>query len=169
MIWTNILLQDLLTLHGLNNHVDFPTHITGSSLDPVISDFLERTVSCCSKGAVGSLDHYAIFSMKATHKSHLVLEQGLLDRFLQCPTKHCVGLHSHRYNTQAIRQKLHNISHKVKVDEPCFRHTSRLAAVKKQICLGFGTCRLAAVKTKLCLGFGICRRSRGKRQSLESF
>ena len=54
--------DDLLNLHGLNNHVDFPTHISGSSLDPVITDLHERDVMCCSKGTVGSSDHFAVFS-----------------------------------------------------------------------------------------------------------
>lgn len=30
--------EDLLTTHRLNNHTDFPTHISGSSLGPVVPD-----------------------------------------------------------------------------------------------------------------------------------
>lgn len=66
--------EDLSTICGINNHVDFPTHISGCSLDPVISDFPEGAVSCCSTGAVGFSDHHAIFnriSLKATREEAL--------------------------------------------------------------------------------------------------
>lgn len=56
--------EDLLKMHGLNSHVNFPTY--NSSLDPVIFDLRES-----STGAVGSSDHYGIFTMinlKATHE-----------------------------------------------------------------------------------------------------
>ncbi|XP_069974192.1 uncharacterized protein [Penaeus vannamei] len=66
--------EDLLTIHGLNNDVDFPTHISASSLGPVNSDRPQGAVSCYSTGAVGSSDHYAIFSrinLKATREEAL--------------------------------------------------------------------------------------------------
>ncbi|KAG0711503.1 hypothetical protein GWK47_020499 [Chionoecetes opilio] len=48
--------------YGLTNHVTFPTHISGSSLDPVISDLPEGVVICRPLGAVGSSDHLAVLS-----------------------------------------------------------------------------------------------------------
>ena len=54
--------NELLTVHGLDNHVDFPTHISGSSLDPVLTDFPEYTVKCSAMGNVGSSDHTAILT-----------------------------------------------------------------------------------------------------------
>ena len=55
--------DDLLDIHGLANHVDFPTHISGSSLDPVITDLPEGVVKCRSKGTVGSSDHFAVHTL----------------------------------------------------------------------------------------------------------
>ena len=52
--------DDLLTVFGLNNHVDFPTHISGSSLDPVITDLPEHLINCRALGTVGSSDHQVI-------------------------------------------------------------------------------------------------------------
>lgn len=143
--------EDLLTIHGLNNHVDFPTHISGSSLDPVISDLPEGAVSCRSIGAVGSSDHYAIFSrinLKATREEALtrtiwswnkgcwqsfrsVLENTAWDSILTGDV-----------NTQAFKltETLKNLqerfiphkSYKVKAgDQPWFGHTCRLAAEEK--------------------------------------
>ncbi|KAG0715309.1 hypothetical protein GWK47_012230 [Chionoecetes opilio] len=54
--------DDFLTVYGLTNQVDFPTHISGSSLDPVISDLPDSVVTCSPLGAVGSSDHMAILS-----------------------------------------------------------------------------------------------------------
>ena len=54
--------EELLTVFGLSNHVDFPTHISGSSLDPVITDFPDNIVKCRALGIVGSSDHEAILS-----------------------------------------------------------------------------------------------------------
>lgn len=52
--------EELLTVYGLNNHVNFPTHISGSSLDPVITDLPENLVNCRSLGTAGSSDHYVV-------------------------------------------------------------------------------------------------------------
>ena len=52
--------NEFLTVYGLTNHVNFPTHISGSSLDPVLSDLSEFTVNSVSLGSVGSSDHFAI-------------------------------------------------------------------------------------------------------------
>lgn len=52
----------------------FSIRISGSSLDRVIPDLPEGTVSCRSTGAVGSSDHYAAFNMiilKATREEAL--------------------------------------------------------------------------------------------------
>ena len=54
--------DDLLTDFGLTNHVDFPTHISGSSLDPVITDLPEGLVTCRPLGTPGSSDHVAILT-----------------------------------------------------------------------------------------------------------
>ena len=54
--------DELLTVHGLTNHVNFPTHISGSSLDPVITDLPETVVNCEALGAPGSSDHYAVLT-----------------------------------------------------------------------------------------------------------
>lgn len=52
--------QDLLTDYSLTNYVDFPTHISGSSLDPFITDLPEGVITCRPLGTVGSLDHSAV-------------------------------------------------------------------------------------------------------------
>ncbi|XP_069987649.1 uncharacterized protein [Penaeus vannamei] len=55
--------EELLTVHGLFNHVDFPTHISGSSLDPVVSDLPDSVVTCSPLSAVGSSDHMAVLTL----------------------------------------------------------------------------------------------------------
>ena len=52
--------EEFLNTHGLINHVDFPTHDSGSSLDPVITDFADPLILCQPLGNVGSSDHQAI-------------------------------------------------------------------------------------------------------------
>ncbi|KAG0729688.1 hypothetical protein GWK47_029826 [Chionoecetes opilio] len=54
--------ENLLTEYGLNNHVNFPTHISGSSLDPVITDLPEEVITCLPLGMVGSSDHSAVLT-----------------------------------------------------------------------------------------------------------
>ena len=54
--------EDFLTIYGLTNHVTFPTHDSGSSLDPVITDFPDSIVHCSPLGNVGSSDHRAVFT-----------------------------------------------------------------------------------------------------------
>ena len=54
--------NDLLDTHGLINHVNFPTHISGSSLDPVLTDMTQGAVTCRVGGTVGTSDHYAVVS-----------------------------------------------------------------------------------------------------------
>ena len=54
--------DDLLNIHGLTNHVNFPTHVSGSSLDPVVTDLPENSIKCEALGAAGSSDHYAILT-----------------------------------------------------------------------------------------------------------
>ena len=49
-------------LYDLENHVSFPTHLSGSSLDPVVSDFPAHKINCLPLGFVGSSDHVAILS-----------------------------------------------------------------------------------------------------------
>ena len=54
--------DDMLTLFGLNNHVDFPTHISGFSLDPVITDLPSNMVNCRPLATVGSSDYLAVLT-----------------------------------------------------------------------------------------------------------
>ena len=54
--------DDLLSVQGLVDHVDFPTHILGGILDPVISDLDDETITCTQQGQVGTSDHFAILS-----------------------------------------------------------------------------------------------------------
>ncbi|KAG0713524.1 hypothetical protein GWK47_016052 [Chionoecetes opilio] len=58
--------ENLLTEYGLNNHVNFPTHISGSSLDPVITDLPEEVITCLPLGMVGSSDHSAVLTTIST-------------------------------------------------------------------------------------------------------
>ena len=52
----------MLTVFGLTNHVDFPTHISGSSLDPVITDLPSSMVTCRPLTTIGSSDHSAVLT-----------------------------------------------------------------------------------------------------------
>ena len=52
--------NNLLKVQGLTNHVTFPTHERGGSMDPAITDMGEGTVTCHQLGQVGSSDHHAI-------------------------------------------------------------------------------------------------------------
>ena len=52
----------LLVVHDLHNHVTFPTHISGSSLDPVVTDLPPHTVQCQPMDFVGTSDHVAVLT-----------------------------------------------------------------------------------------------------------
>ncbi|KAK8744024.1 hypothetical protein OTU49_000969, partial [Cherax quadricarinatus] len=54
--------DDLLAVFDMRKFVDFPTHISCSSLDPVVSDLAEGIVTCQPLGYVGSSDHKAVFT-----------------------------------------------------------------------------------------------------------
>ena len=54
--------DSFLAVFGLQNHVTFPTHRSGSSLDPVVTDFSPHEVKCSPLGPVGSSDHEAILT-----------------------------------------------------------------------------------------------------------
>ena len=64
--WNQHLVQDtfdeFLSVHSLHNHVDFPTHLSGSSLDPVISDIPDLLESCEPLSLVGTSDHHGILT-----------------------------------------------------------------------------------------------------------
>ena len=64
--WNQHLVQDtfdeLLVVYDLHNHVDFPTHQAGSSLDPVISDLPDLLESCEPLSFVGTSDHHGILT-----------------------------------------------------------------------------------------------------------
>lgn len=53
---------NLLAVQGLTDHVTFPTHERGGTLDPVISDLREDTLCCHQLGPVGSSDHHAVLT-----------------------------------------------------------------------------------------------------------
>ncbi|KAK8396061.1 hypothetical protein O3P69_005273 [Scylla paramamosain] len=54
--------ENLLTVQGLKDHVTFPIHERGGTLDPVISDLEEDTLNCHQLGLVGSSDHHAVLT-----------------------------------------------------------------------------------------------------------
>ena len=54
--------ENLLTVHGLTDHITFPTHERDGTLDPVISDLQEDTLRCYQLGLVGSSDHHAVLT-----------------------------------------------------------------------------------------------------------
>ncbi|KAG0724945.1 hypothetical protein GWK47_039548 [Chionoecetes opilio] len=58
--------EDLLIEYGLNNPINFPTHISGSSLDPVITDLPEEVITCLPLGMFGSSDHSAVLTTIST-------------------------------------------------------------------------------------------------------
>ena len=53
---------ELKSVHGLTNHVTFPTHVRGGSLDPVMSDLPGDTVQCLQLHRIGSSDHNAVLT-----------------------------------------------------------------------------------------------------------
>ena len=59
--------EDLLSVQGLANHVNFPTHERGGLLDPVLSDLPETSIHCQQLGPVGSSDHYAVLARVELH------------------------------------------------------------------------------------------------------
>ncbi|KAG0711354.1 hypothetical protein GWK47_020760 [Chionoecetes opilio] len=58
--------EDLLTEYGLSSHVNFPTHTSGSSLDPVITDLSDEVITCLPLGMVGSLDNSGVLTTIST-------------------------------------------------------------------------------------------------------
>lgn len=52
----------LLVVYDVHNYVTFPTHRSGSSLDPVITDLPSSTVRCCPLDFVGTSDHVAVLT-----------------------------------------------------------------------------------------------------------
>lgn len=54
--------ENLLEVQGLTDHVTFPTHERGGTLDPVISDYQEDKLQCHQLGLVGSSDHHAVLT-----------------------------------------------------------------------------------------------------------
>ena len=54
--------ENLLAVQGLTDYVTFPTHVRGGTLDPVMTDIPEGTVSCHQLGFVGSSDHHAVLT-----------------------------------------------------------------------------------------------------------
>ncbi|KAK3857130.1 hypothetical protein Pcinc_036597 [Petrolisthes cinctipes] len=59
--------DSLLAVFNLQNYVTFPTHRSGSSIDPVVTDLPSHEIQCSSMGSVGSSDHEAILT-KITFK-----------------------------------------------------------------------------------------------------
>ncbi|XP_045117635.1 uncharacterized protein LOC123508165 [Portunus trituberculatus] len=54
--------NSLLVVHDMHNYVTFPTHKSGSSLDPVVTDLPSHTVQCFPLDFVGTSDHVAVFT-----------------------------------------------------------------------------------------------------------
>ena len=52
----------LLVVHDLKNYVTFPTHNSGSSLDPVVTDLPPHSVQCSPLDFVGTSDHVAVLT-----------------------------------------------------------------------------------------------------------
>ena len=52
---------ELTVIHGLTNHINFPIHIHGTSLDPVLIDLPSDSVQCYQLNKIGSSDHNAVF------------------------------------------------------------------------------------------------------------
>lgn len=52
----------LLVVHDLKNYVTFPTHSSGSSLDPVVTDLPPHSVQCSPLDFVGTSDHVAVLT-----------------------------------------------------------------------------------------------------------
>ena len=53
---------ELTVVQGLQNHVDFPTHQRGGSLDPVLTDLASDNVRCRPLDPVGTSDHLAVLT-----------------------------------------------------------------------------------------------------------
>ena len=54
--------NDMMAVHGLTNHVNFPTHELGGSLDPVVTDLPDSDIACRPLDRVGSSDHFAVMT-----------------------------------------------------------------------------------------------------------
>ncbi|XP_045104363.1 uncharacterized protein LOC123499894 [Portunus trituberculatus] len=52
----------LLVVYNLHNHVTFPTHRSGSSLDPVVTDLPRHSIQCFPLDFVGTYDHVAVLT-----------------------------------------------------------------------------------------------------------
>ena len=52
----------LLVVYNLHNHVTFPTHRSGSSLDPVATDLPRHSIQCFPLDFVGTSDHVAVLT-----------------------------------------------------------------------------------------------------------
>ena len=75
--------DELLTVFGLTNHVNFSTHILGSSLDPVITDLPGSMVTCRPLTTVGSSDHLAVLTnikMTIDHNEGVTRTNWLWDK-----------------------------------------------------------------------------------------
>ena len=143
--------EELLTVYGLKNHVTFPTHNSGSSLDPVISDLPEEIVTCSPLGAVGSSDHLAIistFQVAALRDSTMKRTnwlwgradwEGFQDALRHTPwhnvlTGDADNQVRHFTNTILSLQKDYVPNHTFTVkplDQPWFGYTCRIAADEK--------------------------------------
>lgn len=55
--------DEFLSIFGLINHVTFPTHVSGSSIDPVITDMSDNLISCSALGFPGTSDHQVVRSL----------------------------------------------------------------------------------------------------------
>ena len=53
---------ELTVMQGLQNHVDFPTHQRGGSLDPVLTNLASDSEKCRTLDVVDTSDHLAVLS-----------------------------------------------------------------------------------------------------------
>lgn len=54
--------EDLLAVQELTNHVNFPTRIHGTSLDPLLMDLDDDVITCYQVDQVGTSDHNAVLT-----------------------------------------------------------------------------------------------------------
>ncbi|MPC35274.1 hypothetical protein E2C01_028694 [Portunus trituberculatus] len=54
--------ENLLEVQGLTDHVTFPTHERGGTLDPVISGYQADSLQCHRLELMGSSDHYVLLT-----------------------------------------------------------------------------------------------------------
>ena len=57
-----IAFNSFMAVQRLENHLSFPTHERGGSLDPVLTHIPHSNILCQQLGMVGTLDHHAVLT-----------------------------------------------------------------------------------------------------------